>query len=252
MGDTNAERFTRVSSIYDTYRPGYPKTILDILMSEISFSEKEIVADIGSGTGKLSSLFLENGNFVYGIEPNDLMRSEAERKFHNEKRFKSMKGSAEETGLNDKAVSIVAAGQSFHWFNQSLAKIEFKRILQPGGHIALIWNTRKPNGSEVNADFEDICMQYSNGYHGSGSLGIDETSIRSFFSGDFIYKSIKSSQIMDFDGLLGRYMTASYSLKKGDPLFHEVFERMQDIFKKHSIDNRVELVYDTETYIGIP
>ena len=124
--------------------------------------------------------------------------------------------------------------------------------MQPGGHVVLIWNTRKPGGSLLNAGFEDICIQYSNGYHGSGSLGLDEKTIRSFFSADFVYRSIKFSQVLDFNGLLGRYMTASYSLKREDPLFPEVVERMQDIFKKYSRDNRVELLYDTEIYIGKP
>ena len=252
MNDPNTERFTGVSPIYDKYRPGYPKAILDILSAEISFSVKDIVADIGSGTGKLSSLFLDNGNIVYGVEPNDKMRSEAERKFQTDRKFISMKGSAEKTGLDEKSVNLVAAGQSFHWFNQSLAKIEFKRVMQPGGHVVLIWNTRRPEGSPLNAGFEDICIHYSNGYHGSGSLGLDEKTIRSFFSADFVYRSIKFSQVLDFDGLLGRYMTASYSLKREDPLFPEVVERMQDIFKKYSRDNRVELLYDTEIYIGKP
>ena len=252
MYNPNTEKFTGVSPIYDKYRPGYPKAILDILSADISFSRKDKVADIGSGTGKLSSLFLDNGNLVYGVEPNDKMRSEAERKFRNEKKFISLKGTAEKTGLDEKSVSIVVAGQSFHWFNQSLAKIEFKRVLQPGGHVVLIWNTRIPDGSVLNAGYEDICRQYSNGYHGSGSLGVDDKIIRTFFSADIIYKSIKFSQILDFDGLLGRYMSASYSLKKEDPLYLEVVERMQDLFKKHSRNNRVELLYDTEIYIGKP
>jgi hypothetical protein len=98
----------------------------------------------------------------------------------------------------------------------------------------LIWNTRISDGSALNAGFEDICRQYSNGYHGSGSLGVDDKIIRSFFSADIIYRSLKSSQILDFDGLLGRYMSASHSLKKEDLLFPEVVEKMKDLFKEHS------------------
>ena len=112
MYNPNTEKFTGVSPIYDKYRPGYPKAILDILSADISFSGKDKVADIGSGTGKLSSLFLYNGNLVYGVEPNDKMRSEAERKFRNEKKFISLKGSAEKTGLDEKTVSIVAESMS--------------------------------------------------------------------------------------------------------------------------------------------
>lgn len=180
------------------------------------------------------------------------MRSKAERKFWDEKNFISIQGSAEKTCLGKKSVNLVAAGQSFHWFNPSLSKVEFRRILRETGNVALIWNTRSSDGSELNVGYENICRKYSVGYHGSGSLGFNDDAIGNFFSGDFIYRSMRSSQNLDFKGLLGRYMSASYSLRKEDPLFHEVSDRMEELFKKYSRDNHVELLYDTEIYIGKP
>lgn len=49
-----------------------------ILRTEIGFDETFIIADIGSGTGLLSQLYLENGNRVLAVEPNDEMRIFAE------------------------------------------------------------------------------------------------------------------------------------------------------------------------------
>ena len=53
-------RFDKRANDYSKYRPSYPLGILDILMSEIGFGPSAIVADIGSGTGLLSKLFLQN------------------------------------------------------------------------------------------------------------------------------------------------------------------------------------------------
>lgn len=64
---------------YSEYRPRYPEDILRILRSAMNLDEFDVLADIGSGTGILTELFLKNGNQVYGVEPNDDMRLMAER-----------------------------------------------------------------------------------------------------------------------------------------------------------------------------
>src|ERR1039458_1643647 len=68
------ERFSNRVDDYVRYRPGYPSAILDVLRDESGLAQESIVADIGSGTGILTQLFLENGNLVYGVEPNAAMR----------------------------------------------------------------------------------------------------------------------------------------------------------------------------------
>jgi predicted O-methyltransferase YrrM len=44
----------------------------------MNLRKDSIVADIGSGTGISAKLFLENGNPVFGVEPNAAMREAAE------------------------------------------------------------------------------------------------------------------------------------------------------------------------------
>ncbi len=53
--------------------------IIDLLKAECGLTEASIVADVGSGTGILSEMFLRNGNTVFGVEPNAQMRSSAEK-----------------------------------------------------------------------------------------------------------------------------------------------------------------------------
>jgi SAM-dependent methyltransferase len=64
------QRFSNRVADYARYRPGYPAAVLEILSKECVLSPDHIVADIGSGTGLLSELFLKNGNRVFGVEPN--------------------------------------------------------------------------------------------------------------------------------------------------------------------------------------
>ena len=72
------QRFSDRVENYIKYRPGYPDEIIPTLQLEFGLMDDDIVADIGSGTGISSKLFLENGNTVYGVEPNEPMRKAAE------------------------------------------------------------------------------------------------------------------------------------------------------------------------------
>ena len=73
------ERFSNRVENYIRYRPGYPPELLDCLRQNCGLTKGSMIADVGSGTGKLAELFLENGNRVFGIEPNHAMREGGER-----------------------------------------------------------------------------------------------------------------------------------------------------------------------------
>ena len=53
------------------------RAILDLLRRECQLTTQAVIADIGSGTGLLTKLFLNHGNRVFGIEPDPEMRAAA-------------------------------------------------------------------------------------------------------------------------------------------------------------------------------
>lgn len=71
--------FSRVAENYSRDRPRYPRQLIEWLKTECGLSPADIIADIACGTGQMAELFLENGNCVYGIEPNLDMRRFAEK-----------------------------------------------------------------------------------------------------------------------------------------------------------------------------
>src|SRR5947207_1707846 len=46
------------------------------------------------------------------------------------------------SGLAGGCADLVLAAQAFHWFEPSVALTEFRRILKPGGWVALLWYER--------------------------------------------------------------------------------------------------------------
>src|SRR5208282_4702279 len=106
------QRFTNRVADYVRYRPGYPSAILDVLREECGLVPESVVADIGSGTGLLARMFLDNGNLVYGVEPNAAMREAGEQYLEKYPHFCSVAGSAEVTTLSDASADFVVAGQA--------------------------------------------------------------------------------------------------------------------------------------------
>ena len=111
-------RFSGRVENYVKYRPGYPQAIIDLLRKECHLTTNALIADIGSGTGKLAEVFLNNGYRVLGIEPDPEMRAAAEYVLGQYPTFTSIAASAEATELPDRSVDVVTAGQAFHWFDR--------------------------------------------------------------------------------------------------------------------------------------
>src|SRR6266404_6359884 len=107
------QRFSSRVADYVRYRPSYPSALLDLLRSECALRPGHVIADIGSGTGLLSELFLKNGNRVFGVEPNEAMRQAGEEHLVSYDGFTSINGSAEATTLLNASVDFVTAAQAF-------------------------------------------------------------------------------------------------------------------------------------------
>src|SRR5258706_9853328 len=147
-------RFSDRVQDYVRWRPGYPPAVLEALRSDLGLRPAHVVADIGSGTGLLSRLLVENGNVVYGVEPNRAMAAVAEADLGPSRRFHSVDGRAEATGLGAGSVDLVTAGQAFHWFKVPESRAEFLRILRPGGGVALVWNLPRVDSTPFLREYE--------------------------------------------------------------------------------------------------
>src|ERR1700743_1211955 len=104
----NTERFTGRVRDYERYRLRYPNAVIEILVSRCGLRLDHLVADVGAGTGMLAELFLEHGNAVIAIEPNDDMRGACERLASMWPGLTVKKATAEATGIEDASVDFVA------------------------------------------------------------------------------------------------------------------------------------------------
>jgi SAM-dependent methyltransferase len=241
------ERFSKRAGYYSRYRPSYPDSLIRYFESQLLFSRDSVVADVGSGTGILSELLLKNGNRVFGVEPNEDMRRTAEANLAKYKNFRSISGSAESTTLEGGSVDFITAAQSFHWFNPGKSREEFRRILRGRGWVVLVWNIRKASSSFLHG-YDELVNWVSEGKRKSGD-DVGEATIRAFL-GDYTTVKLTNSQKLDYDGLIGRLMSASYAALPGQPLFDEMITKVSQLFNKHQVDGAVTFEYETEVYAG--
>src|SRR5690349_9845305 len=137
-------RFSNRVEAYERYRPSYPPEVLALAERECGLTASSRIADIGSGTGQLAALLLRSGCELFAVEPNEEMRQAGMRVLGGSPRYHSLEGRAEDTGLPAASIDVVTAGQAFHWFDVEWARVEFRRILKPGGSVMLAWNERRP------------------------------------------------------------------------------------------------------------
>ena len=207
-----------------------------------------MVADIGSGTGLLTRVFLENGNRVFGVEPNDSMRSYAERDLGGLRNFVSVRGTAAHTTLPSKSVDLVAAGQALHWFDSARAAREFSRISKPGGSLCVAYNNRK--NDRVGTAYGEIIRR-----HGRDRAKVphaDARYIARFFKDEeYSEFEVPNEQSLRLEGVLGRLLSASYM---PPPEEKEDYSKLRGdvakMFEEYSSDGRLKLRYRTNVYVG--
>jgi len=234
---------------YIRYRPGYPKEVLPVLEKEAGLTSSSLIADIGSGTGISTELFLKNGNVVYAVEPNDAMREAAESLLKQYPNFHSINGSAGATTLGEHSIDIIVAAQAFHWFIPDEARREFERILKPDGNVVLMWNRRKENETLFLASYEALLQQYGTDYDQVRHTNINDRILAGFFD-SYEKHVIYNEQFFDFDGLKGRLLSSSYAPMAGHPNHELMLEQLKIMFEEYQENGRVRFEYDTEIYIG--
>jgi SAM-dependent methyltransferase len=244
------QRFSNRAADYVRYRPGYPAEVLPLLRSECGLKSGHVIADIGSGTGFLSELFLKNGNRVYGVEPNEAMRQAGEEYLAAYDSFVSINASAEATTLGNASVDFVTAGQAFHWFEPSAARREFIRILKPLGWIVVLWNDRQMDTPFASA-YENLLVKYSMDYKRVRESYPETPVIREFFRSDnFSRHVLPNAQALHWAGLAGRLRSSSYAPSEGHANYAPMMAELQELFRANQQDGQVRMEYSTHLYFG--
>ncbi|KPI21968.1 Methyltransferase type 11 [Actinobacteria bacterium OV450] len=133
-----ARSFDAAAALYSANRPGYPEELFDALEVLAGRTLRGArVADVGAGTGIATGSLHARGADVLAVEPGDGMAAEF-RRAHP--RIPLVRGDGDRLPLVTAGFDLLTYAQAWHWTDPVRSLPEARRVLRPGGALALWWN----------------------------------------------------------------------------------------------------------------
>ena len=132
--------FDRLSAIYDApllqslvYRPAQ-----EAILAWLRPANPGRIADIGCGTGILTSRVRRElePELVCGCDASDGMLGQARAR---SAQVAWIRCASESLPFPDSSLDAIVSSHAFHWFDQAAALREFRRVLVPGGMVAIVF-----------------------------------------------------------------------------------------------------------------
>jgi SAM-dependent methyltransferase len=132
---------------YAAARPTYPAELFDALDDLLGHRlAGASVVDVAAGTGISSRQLAERGARVTAVELSAAMLAELAASSPG---VAAVQGSGHALPLADASADLITYAQAWHWMDPAQALPEVRRVLRPGGVLALWWNqTDRSSGWE--------------------------------------------------------------------------------------------------------
>jgi ubiquinone/menaquinone biosynthesis C-methylase UbiE len=210
--DIAVRGFGSAAEEYERGRPGYPTEVAELLRSELGLGPGRSVLDVGAGTGKFTRLLATTGARVLALEPVDAMRAQLQAAVPQ---AELVGGSAEEIALRAGAVDVVTTATAFHWFDGPRALAEFRRVLTPGGGLAVVWNLRDESVDWVRSIGELVGAAVEDGGDAEHARHLAETDSRAAFEQTRFFEPLRKVVIphvheTDVETQVARFLSISF------------------------------------------
>jgi SAM-dependent methyltransferase len=120
---------------YDRGRPLYGDAEVAVLVEHLGLQAGAPVLELGAGTGQLSRALLAAGLDLTTVEPLEATRQLLARAIGPQR---VLAGVAEQIPLPAASMQAVLAADAFHWFDETRAMPEIRRVLQAGGSMTIL------------------------------------------------------------------------------------------------------------------
>jgi len=128
-----------VAEFYHTYRHGYPAAVIDVLADAFRLDSRDLVVDLGCGTGQLALPLARRVRAVIGMdpEPDMLRRARQAARDADVSNVSWMLGAdadlpALQGVLGERSVATVTIGQALHWMRHDELFRSARQLLRPG------------------------------------------------------------------------------------------------------------------------
>jgi SAM-dependent methyltransferase len=129
---TMKDNFSARSADYARFRPGYPPALFEFLFENCSAFHA--AWDCATGNGQIAVALAERFERVTATDISQSQLDNAAQRPNVEYRLEAVEASS----LEEKSLDLVVAGQAAHWFDLEKFYPEVRRVLRPGGLLALV------------------------------------------------------------------------------------------------------------------
>jgi SAM-dependent methyltransferase len=147
-----------VAEEYERVRSGYPAVLVDRAMAVGGLEPRDVVVEIGPGTGKLTRELVARGLVVDAVEP-DADLADVARRIVPESSVRFHIGTFEEVDLPEGSFRAAFAATSYHWIDPDVGWAKVASLLQPDGVFALFGHAggaRGPIDEEITAVWDEV------------------------------------------------------------------------------------------------
>jgi SAM-dependent methyltransferase len=165
---TFKDHFSGHAASYAAFRPGYPPELFDFVASLTS--GRALAWDCATGNGQAA---VPLAGIFDKVVATDASRQQLDNATPHP-RIEYRVATAESSGLSDASVDLLTVAQAVHWFDFDRFYAEARRVLRPGGAIAL-WTYNLLRGTpEVSALIDRLARDISGAYWPPERRWVDE------------------------------------------------------------------------------
>jgi SAM-dependent methyltransferase len=188
--------FGKTAADYARHRAGYPDWLFERLMRRGLVRPGMLALDLATGTGYLARGLAQRGLRVTGLDvAPEMMEAAKALDAAQGLSIDYIVGKAEGTGLPAASFDLVTAATCWHWFDRLKAAAEVRRLLKPGGWLAICSLPWLPLDGNVVQRTEAIVQRHNPQWPFGGLDGIEPGFVRDLRAAGF--QAIESFS-MDF------------------------------------------------------
>ena len=124
--------FTQQAALYAQFRPDYPAKMLEWIVAQCV--EHKCLWDCGTGTGQVALALADKFDQVIATDVNASQLAHAS----THPKITYQQTASEQTEILNNSIDLITVAQALHWFNHSQFNQEVKRVIKPGGILA-VW-----------------------------------------------------------------------------------------------------------------
>ncbi|GAA1956223.1 class I SAM-dependent methyltransferase [Kitasatospora viridis] len=159
--------FGEVAELYDRARPGYlPElyaAVLDYAALDGAALDGAAALEIGAGTGKATVGLADRGVPLVALEPDARMAQVLRRNTERWPQVEVEVGPFEEFQPGERQFGLLFAATCWHWVDPDRRWELARRVLRPGGAVALCWNPQGILDPQVFARLDAVARRYGMG-----------------------------------------------------------------------------------------